>query len=113
MGTSKFGGKYGSIWGQILGTLSRLRAEIPLWETVRGCPHPVLSKDLNNIHNQNQNTQLNKKRSVMGKTHNGQKKCPYGFPSMYVCIYTYTYTTYIPYICYVSILKLNLSNVAQ
>ena len=29
-----------------------LQAEIPLFETVGGCPSPVLSKDLNNLRNQ-------------------------------------------------------------
>ena len=53
MGTSKFGGKYGSICGQIWvldhdSQFAPLRAEIPLLETVGGCPNPVLSKDLNN-----------------------------------------------------------------
>ena len=31
----------------------------------------------------------------MGKTHNGQKKCPYGFPSMYVCMYIYIYVYHV------------------
>ena len=53
MGTSKFGGKYGSICGQIWvpdhdSQFAPLRTEIPLLETVGGCPNPVLSKDLNN-----------------------------------------------------------------
>ena len=53
MGTSKFDEKYGSICGQIWvldhdSQLAPLQAEIPLLETVGGCPNPVLSKDLNN-----------------------------------------------------------------
>jgi len=53
MGTSKFGGKYGSICGQIWVTdhdsqFAPLWTEIPLLATVGGCPNTVLSKDLNN-----------------------------------------------------------------
>ena len=53
MGTSKFGGKYGSICGQILGTLSRLpMCFTSSWNSSSGdCRRmsaPVLSKDLNN-----------------------------------------------------------------
>ena len=52
MGTSKFAGKQGSICGQIWipyrDQFAPLRAEIPLLETVGGCPSPVLSKNLNN-----------------------------------------------------------------
>ena len=53
MGTRKFGGKYGSICGQIWvpdheSQFAPLRAEISLLETVGGCPNPLLSKDLNN-----------------------------------------------------------------
>jgi hypothetical protein len=53
MGTSKFGGKYGSICGQIWvpdhdSQFAPLWTEIPLLETVGGCPNTVLSKDLNN-----------------------------------------------------------------
>ena len=49
MGTSKFGGKYGSICGQIWvpdhdSQFAPLRAEITLLETAGGCPNPVLSK---------------------------------------------------------------------
>ena len=91
MGTSKFGGKYGSICGQIWvldhdSQFTPLRAEIPLLETVGGCPNPVLSKELQQQFTiKNQNTQLNKKKtSVTGKTHNGQKNCPYGFPGTYI-----------------------------
>ena len=49
---------------------------IPLLETVGGCPNPVLSKDLNNPSQSKTKiiTQLNKKTSVTGKTHNGPKK---------------------------------------
>ena len=38
-----------------------------------------------------QNTQLNKKTSVAGKTHNGQKKCPYGFPGIYIYVRVFMY----------------------
>ena len=92
MGTSKFAGKQGSICGQIWipyrDQFAPLRAEIPLLETVGGCPSPVLSKDLNNP-SQSKNNIRNgtKKTSVTGKTHSGQKKYPYGFPGIY--IYTY------------------------
>ena len=53
MGTCKFGGKYGSICGQIWvpdhdSKFAPLQAEIPLLETVGGCPNPLLSKDLKN-----------------------------------------------------------------
>ena len=52
-GTCKFGGKYGSICGQIWvpdhdSKFAPLQAEIPLLETVGGCPNPLLSKDLKN-----------------------------------------------------------------
>ena len=54
MGASKFGGKYGSICGQIWvfyrdSQFAPLRAEIPFLETVRGCPSPVTTT----LHNQN------------------------------------------------------------
>ena len=53
MGTRKFGGKYGSICGQIWvpdheSQFAPLQAEMSLLETVGGCPNPLLSKDLNN-----------------------------------------------------------------
>ena len=89
MGTSKFGGKYGSICGQIWvpdhdSQFAPLWTEIPLLATVGGCPNTVLSKDLNNPSQSKTNIRnWTKKTSVTGKTHNGQKKCPYGFPGIY------------------------------
>ena len=76
------------------------RAEFPRLETVGGCPHPVLSKDLNN-HSQSKTSISNwtKKRFVTGKTHNGQKTCPGGFPDIYIYLY-YIYIYYIYYIIY-------------
>ena len=80
MGTSKFGGKYGSICGQIWvpdhdSQFAPLWTEIPLLETVGGCPNTVLSKDLNNPSRSKtkKNAIEQKKTSVTGKTHNGQK----------------------------------------
>ena len=91
MGTSKFGEKYGNSCGQIWvpdhdSQFAPLWTEIPLLETVGGCPNTVLSEDLNNSsQSKTINTQLNqKKTSVPGKTHNGQKKCPYGSPGIYM-----------------------------
>ena len=93
IGTSKFGGKYGSICGQIWvlyrdSQFAPLRAEIPLLKTVRGCPSPVLSKDLNNpsksknkIHNSAEKHPLQVK-PIMDK-----QNCPYGFPGIYIYIY--------------------------
>ena len=93
MGTSKFGGKYGSICGQIWvpdhdSQFAPLWTEIPLLETVGGCPNTVLSKDLNNpSQSKTKIRNWTKKTSVTGKTHNGQKKRPYGFPGIYIYIY--------------------------
>ena len=95
MGTSKFGGKYGSICGQIWvpdhdSQFAPLWTEIPLLETVGGCPNTVLSKDLNNpSQSKNQNTQLNKKTPVTGKIHNGQKHVHTVF-QVYIHIYVQT-----------------------
>jgi len=95
MGTSKFGGKYGSICGQIWvpdhdSQFAPLWTEIPLLETVGGCPNTVLSKDLNNpSQSKNQNTQLNKKTPVTGKIHNGQKNVHTVF-QVYIHIYVQT-----------------------
>ena len=92
IGTSKFGGKYGSICGQIWvlyrdSQFAPLRAEIPLLKTVRGSPSPVLSKDLNNpsksknkIHNSAEKHPLQVK-PIMDK-----QNCPYGFPGVYIYI---------------------------
>jgi hypothetical protein len=92
MGTSKFGWKYGSICGQIWvpdhdSQFAPSRAEIPLLETVGGCPSPVLSKDLNNpsksknkIHNSAEKHPLQVK-PIMDK-----QNCPYGFPGIYIYI---------------------------
>ena len=92
MGTWNFGGKYGSICGQFWvpdhnSQLAPLRAEIPLLETVGGCPNPLLSKDLNNpSQSKTKIRNWTKKTSVTGKTHNGQI-CPYGFPGILIVIY--------------------------
>ena len=61
------------------------RTEIPLLETVGGCPNTVLSKDLNNSsQSKNQNTQLNKKkRPLRVKPIMDKKKCSYGFPGIW------------------------------
>ena len=88
---------YIQIWWEIwqylwpdLGARSRLQfaplwTEIPLLETVGGCPNTVLSKDLNNpSQSKTKIRNWTKKTSVTGKTHNGQKKCPYGFPGIYI-----------------------------
>ena len=91
MGTSKFGGKYGSICGQIWvpdhdSQFAPLWTEIPLLETVGGCPNTVLSKDLNNpSQSKNKIRNWTKKTSVTGKTHNGQKKMSIRF-SRYIYI---------------------------
>ena len=80
MGTSKFGGKYGSICGQIWvpdhdSQFAPLWIEIPLLETVGGCPNTVLSKDLNNpSQSKTKIRNWTKKTSITGKTHNGQQK---------------------------------------
>ena len=95
MGTSKFGGKYGSICGQIWvpdhdSQFAPLWTEIPLLETVGGCPNTVLSKDLNNpSQSKTKIRNWTKKTSVTGKTHNGQKKM-----SMRFSRYIYIYMTY-------------------
>ena len=64
---------------------------------VKGFEQPVTIK--------HQNTQLNQtKTSVSGKTHNGQKKCPYGF--LGICMYVYIYNVYVYmyiYIIYICI----------
>ena len=79
MGTSKFGGKYGSICGQIWvpdhdSQFAPLWTEIPLLETVGGCPNTMLSKDLNNpSQSKTKKNAIEQKKSVTGKTHNGQK----------------------------------------
>ena len=92
MGTCKFGGKYGSICGQIWvpdhdSKFAPLQAEIPLLETVGGCPNPLLSKDLKNpSQSKTKIRNWTKKTSITGKTHNVQKKCPYGFPGIYIYI---------------------------
>ena len=92
MGTSKFGGKYGSICGQIWvpdhdSQFAPLWTEIPLLETVGGCPNTVLSKDLNNpSQSKTKIRNWTKKTSVTGKTHNGQKKMSIRF-SRYIYIY--------------------------
>ena len=80
MGTSKFGGKYGSICGQIWvpdhdSQFAPLWIENPLLETVGGCPNTVLSKDLNNpSQSKTKIRNWTKKTSVVGKTHNGKQK---------------------------------------
>ena len=89
MGTSKFAGKQGSICGQIWipyrDQFAPLRAEIPLLETVGGCPSPVLSKDLNNP-SQSKNNIRNgtKKHPLRVKPIMDKKKYPYGFPGIYI-----------------------------
>ena len=91
MGTSKFGGKYGSICGQIWvpdhdSQFAPFRTEIPLLETVGGCPNPVLSKDLNNpSQSKTKIRNWTKETSVTGKTHNGQKQLSIRF-SRYIYI---------------------------
>jgi hypothetical protein len=88
MGTSKFGGKYGSICGQIWvpdhdSQFAPFRTEIPLLETVGGCPNPVLSKDLNNpSQSKTKIRNSTKKTSVTGKT--DRENCPYGFPCIII-----------------------------
>ena len=92
MGTSKFGGKYGSICGQIWvpdhdSQFAPLWTEIPLLETVEGCPNTVLSKDLNNpSQSKTKIRNWTKKTSVTGKTHNRQTKMSIRF-SRYIYIY--------------------------
>ena len=93
MGTSKFGGKYGSICGQIWvpdhdSQFAPLRTQIPLLETVGGCPNTVLSKDDLNNPSQSKTKIRNwtKKTSVTGKTHNGQKNVHMVF-QVYIYIY--------------------------
>ena len=67
MGISKFGGKYGSICGQIWvpdhdSQFAPFRTEIPLLETVGGCPNPGVVKGFEQPFTiKNQNTQLNKR----------------------------------------------------
>ena len=60
-----------------------LRTEIPLLETVGGCPNPVLSKDLNNpSQSKTKIRNSTKKTSVTGKT--DRENCPYGFPCIII-----------------------------
>ena len=92
--------KYGSICGQIWvpnhdSQFAPLRAEIPLLETVGGCPNPVLSKDFNNpsltLHkSKNKNTQLNKENPLRVKPIVDKKILSIRF-SRYVYIYIYIY----------------------
>ena len=92
MGTSKFGGKYGSICGQIWvpdhdSQFAPLWTEIPLLETVEGCPNTVLSKDLNNpSQSKTKIRNWTKKRPLRVKPIIDKQKCPYGFPGIYIYI---------------------------
>ena len=87
--------KYGSICGQIWvpnhdSQFAPLRAEIPLLETVGGCPNPVLSKDLNNpSQSKNKIRNETKKTSATGKTHNGQKNIVHTVFQVYIYICMY------------------------
>ena len=94
MGTSKFGGKYGSICGQIWvpdhdSQFAPLWTEIPLLETVGGCPNTVLSKDLNNPSQSKTKIRnwTKKKRPLRVKPIMDKKRCPYGFPGIYIYIW--------------------------
>ena len=91
MGTSKFAGKQGSICGQIWipyrDQFAPLRAEIPLLETVGGCPSPVLSKDLNNPSQSPKYAIEQKKRPLRVKPSSGQKKNNRTVFQVYIVVY--------------------------
>ena len=105
MGTSKLGGKYGSICGQYLWPDLGARSRLPICSTLdwnssfgncrRMSEHGVVKGFEQPFTIKNQNTQLNKKTSVTGKTHNGQKKCRYGF-QVYIYIHSESSTPTIP-----------------
>jgi hypothetical protein len=118
MGTRKFGGKYGSICGQIWvpdheSQFAPLRAEISLLETVGGCPNPLLSKDLNNSSpSKTKIRNWTKNKFVTGKTHNGQRNVRTVFqvyihklhislyhPISHCIIHKVNPMKYVPYIC--------------
>ena len=94
MGTSKFGGKYGSICGQIWAPdhdsqFAPLRAEIPFLEIVGGCPNPVSSKDLSNASlSKTKIRKLNKKRP-------SRVKCILDKKIVHTVFQVFTYYTYL------------------